>query len=60
MFSDYTRGCFGIRAKNMDDLAKLKHDVIKCFEGAALSTKCEYSITERRTYKGSPNPVSES
>jgi len=43
--------CRAMRAK---DLTKLKEDVKKCFEAAAISTRCTLKITDKMNYKGPP------
>ena len=50
--SDYTKGCFIVRAKTVEELRKLKDDVTQCFVGAAQSTKCKLKITRKMFYKG--------
>jgi len=50
--SDYTKGCFIVRAKTVEQLRQLKDDVTQCFVGAAQSTKCKLKITRKMFYKG--------
>ena len=52
--SDYTKGNFIVRARTAIELEKLKGDVRKCFEGAAISTRCKIQIAVESEYKGSP------
>jgi metal-dependent amidase/aminoacylase/carboxypeptidase family protein len=43
-----------MRATKEEELQELKANVIRCFEGAALSTKCKLKITDKMHYKGMP------
>jgi metal-dependent amidase/aminoacylase/carboxypeptidase family protein len=51
-FRDYSKGVFMCRAMRAKDLNKLKEDVKKCFEAAAISTRCTLKITDKMNYKG--------
>jgi len=35
-----------------EELHALRKDVLRCFDGAAESTKCKLKITEKMSYKG--------
>jgi metal-dependent amidase/aminoacylase/carboxypeptidase family protein len=52
MFRHYTKGAFSLRARTDEGLLSLKENVTKCFEGAALGTRCKLVITETGHYKG--------
>jgi metal-dependent amidase/aminoacylase/carboxypeptidase family protein len=41
-----------LRARTDEGLVSLKDKVTKCFEGAALGTRCKYTITDTKHYKG--------
>jgi len=49
---EYTKGAFSARARTSAELRELKTNLVKCLEGAGISTRCTYKISERLHYKG--------